>query len=279
MALRLTALFTVLLFFASGLACSMLPLKRPLTWSLTLEIDAPASTREAVLAQTVNVIEKRLDALGISSFQVKAEGPPATGRILVSLPDVSDRERVKRLITAGGRLELTHVISPPSPAPLQIYNTREEAITSLGGAVPANRRVLPYAERDEPTGSDIKTSADSQKPKKWVVVESPAIVDGSNLRNAEALQSRGGDDYEIVFSLNAAGAEKFGNWTGANINEYLGVVLNDEVKSLAFIRSQISDSGEINGRFTKESAEDLAQVLKSGALPAPVRIVGERDGK
>ncbi|HLE63119.1 MAG TPA: protein translocase subunit SecD, partial [Pyrinomonadaceae bacterium] len=73
-----------------------------------------------------------------------------------------------------------------------------------------------------------------------------------------------------------AGADKFGKWTGANINEYMGVVLNGEVKSIAYIKSQIFDTGEISGRFTKQSAEDLALTLRSGALPAPIEYQEER---
>src|SRR4029079_10445759 len=116
------------------------------------------------------------------------------------------------------------------------------------------------------------------KPKQWVVVEMPAIIDGSELRNANAIPTQGGrsDDYEINFALKKAGAEKFGAWTGAHINDYMGVVLNGEVKSIAFIKSQIFDSGEISGRFTKESAEDLALTLRSGALPAPIEYLEER---
>jgi preprotein translocase subunit SecD len=106
------------------------------------------------------------------------------------------------------------------------------------------------------------------------VVESPPIVNGSDLRTASAARSDG-EDYQIQFSLNKAGAAKFGAWTGANINEYLGVVLNDEVKSIAYIKSQISDQGVISGRFTRQSAEDLALVLRSGALPVPLKFVEE----
>ena len=148
--------------------------------------------------------------------------------------------------------------------------TKEDAVAALdsGGTIPANRRVLPYSEREE-------LGNGSQKTAKWVVVESPAIVDGSELRNASATSGMSGDDYSIQFSLKKSGAAKFGAWTGANINEYLGVILNDEVKSIAFIKSQISDQGEISGRFTKQSAEDLALVLKTGALPAPVKLVAE----
>jgi preprotein translocase subunit SecD len=98
------------------------------------------------------------------------------------------------------------------------------------------------------------------------------------LRNASAVPSQGGgaDDYEINFSLKRAGADKFGAWTGAHINEYMGVVLNGEVKSIAYIKSQIYDSGQITGRFTKQSAEDLALTLRSGALPAPIEYLEER---
>jgi preprotein translocase subunit SecD len=79
--------------------------------------------------------------------------------------------------------------------------------------------------------------------------------------------------------LNKSGADKFGAWTAANINEYIAVVLNDEVKSIAYIKSQITDQGEISGRFTKQSAEDLALVLRTGALPAEVKLTSETTDK
>ena len=182
-----------------------------------------------------------------------------------------DAERLKQLIVASGKLELTHVVSPPSPAPAQTYSTKEAAVASfVGGVIPENRRVLPYVDRDSVSGSQ------DPNPRKWIVVEAPAIVTGGELRNANAARSSyGGDDYQIQFSLNKTGADKFGAWTAANINEYLGVVLNDEVKSIAYIKSQISDQGEITGRFTKQSAEDLALILRAGALPAPVKLVSE----
>ena len=83
-----------------------------------------------------------------------------------------------------------------------------------------------------------------------------------------AVRSQGGDDvYTILFSLKPTGAEKFGEWTASHINEYMAVVFNDEVKSVAYIKSQITDSGEIAGHFTRQAAEDVALLLRSGALP------------
>ena len=269
---RIITRFAILLLFPLGLACSFLRPKPPLTWHMTLEVDAVASDRDAAVQQLIRVTERRLNLVGVSNFVVQAQGRPANGRLRVSLPDVPDRERLKKLITAIGRLQLTAVISPASPAPAQTYRTKEEAIASLGGTVPANRRVLPYVERAElATGGD--------RSERWVVVEFPPIVDGSDLRNATAFPSRAGEDYQIAFALTPTGAEKIGSWTGSHINDYLGVVLNDEVKSIAYIKGQISDQGQISGRFTKESAEDLAQVLNSGALPAAVKIVEEGSDK
>jgi protein-export membrane protein SecD len=242
--------------------------KSPLRWHLTLELDQAAPDREAAMKQTVKVLEKRLDAYGVSNFEVLPQGD---GRIVLNLPATADPERLKQLITQGGNLALVHVISPPSPQPVQTYSTKEEAIASLAGTIPQNRRVVPYLDREPASGSP------DQKPAKWVVVEWPAIIDGNDLRDARAARStyRSDDNYDIQFSLNKTGSEKFGNWTGANINNYLGIVLNDQVKSIAYIKSQIFDSGEISGRFTKQSAEDLALVLRTGALPAAVTLVSE----
>ena len=269
---RSIAAIAILLLVPVGLACSHIPGNRPLTWHLLLETDATAPDRDAVVRQTASVTERRLDALGVHNFTILPQGTPLNGRILVTLPEVADRERLKNVITARGRLELTAVVGPASPSPVQTFKTREDAVASLGGSVPANRRVLPYVEANE-SGTGQQTAIASG-PQKWLVLQAPAIVDGGNLRNAVAFPSRTGAlDYQISFSLTTSGAEKFGAWTGAHINDYIGIVLNDEVKSVAFIKSQMTDQGEISGRFTKQSAEDLALILRSGALPAPVKII------
>ncbi|HAF12638.1 MAG TPA: protein translocase subunit SecD [Blastocatellia bacterium] len=245
------------------------------TW--TLPAAAQNKLAEQATEQAQRIIESRLDAVGVAEPLVQRHGSQSAHQILVQMPGITDPERVKQLLKAESKLELVHVVSPPSPAPIQTYNTEEEAKASLGATVPTNRRVWPYSERNEPTAASQNTADQGPKQKKWVVVESPAVVDGSELRNASATQSRAGaDDYQIAFALKPAGADKFGAWTGANINEYMGVVLNDEVKSIAFIKSQIHDQGEISGKFTKQSADDLALTLRSGALPAPIEYQEER---
>jgi preprotein translocase subunit SecD len=246
-----------------------------MTWSLTAA--AQRTLADDATNQALKIIESRINTLGVAEPTLQTHGAQNSHQVLLQMPGVQDPEHVKQLLRSESRLELVHVVSPPNPSPSQTYATKEEAIASLnsGGTIPANRRVLPYIERMELTSGQDQNQ---QKPTKWVVVESPAIIDGSELRNASAIQSRGGgaEDYEIQFSLKKAGADKFGAWTGANINEYMGVVLNDEVKSIAFIKSQIFDQGEITGCFTKQSADDLALTLRSGALPAPIEYLEER---
>jgi preprotein translocase subunit SecD len=244
-----------------------------LTWSLPKTIQS-ALAQQAV-DQALKIIETRINAVGVTEPTLQTHGAVGSDQILLQMPGIQDPERVKQLIGSESRLELVHVVSDPNPQPIKTYPTEAEAIQSLGGTAPPNRRVLPYADRNEPTAAGGQTP-EQNKPKSWVVVEVPAVVDGSELRSAQAVTRGGADDYQIQFSLKPSGAEKFGTWTAANINQYMGVVLNDEIKSIAFIKSQITDSGEISGHFTKASADDLALTLRSGALPARIEYQEER---
>ena len=244
-------------------------------WSLSST--AQRQLADDATQQALKIIDSRIDALGVAEHTLQTHGAQSSHQLLLQMPGEQNPERVKSLLKGESRLELVHVISPPSPAPSQTYDTREDAIASLnaGGSIPANRKVLPYQERMELSDAE---DSNQQKPTKWVVVETPAIITGNEMRNASAVQAPGGNssDYQIQFGLKKAGAEKFGSWTGSHINEYMGVVLNDEVKSIAYIKSRIDDQGEISGRFTRQSAEDLALTLRSGALPAPIEYLEER---
>lgn len=246
-----------------------------ISWSLPLQMQ-DVMKRQAV-DQALKIIDSRINAFGVKEPTLQKYGAESSGQILLQMPGVDDPERIKNLVGADSKLELMKVVGPGSPAPPTTYNTEAEAKQSLGGNVPANRRIMTYRERDEPTSSANKAADNNKTPPKFVVVEYPAVVDGSELRDAAAVSRTGSEsDYQISFSFKPAGAQKFGEWTGKNINNYMGVALNGEIKSIAYIKSQIFDSGEISGKFTKTSAEDLALTLKSGALPAKIEYQEER---
>nr|HQU82683.1 protein translocase subunit SecD [Pyrinomonadaceae bacterium] len=243
-----------------------------IVWSLPGNIQT--TLKNQAVEQALKIIESRINAFGVKEPTLQRHGAESSGQILLQMPGVDDPERVKKLIGAESNLALMKIVSPPSPSPVQTYPTEEAARQSLGGTVPSNRKILPYAERD---AAPTNQQNPAEKPKQFVVVESPAVVDGSELRDAAAVSRTGNDsDYQITFSFKPAGAQKFGDWTGKNINNYMAVVLNNEVKSAAYIKSQIFDSGEISGRFTKGTADDLALTLKSGALPAKIEYQEER---
>ncbi|MGZ8844026.1 MAG: protein translocase subunit SecD [Pyrinomonadaceae bacterium] len=245
-----------------------------MTWSLNGATQRTLA--ESATDQALKIIDSRINAVGVAEPTLQRHGGQNSHQILLQMPGIQDPEHVKQLLVGESHLELVHVISPPNPAPHQTYFTKEEAMASLnsGGKVPANRRILPFTERADLASTEA--NANAPKPTKYVVVESPAIIDGIELRTATATQTAGSDKYQIAFSLKKTGADKFGAWTGANINEYMGVSLNNEVKSIAFIKSQIYDQGEISGNFTKEQGDDLALTLRSGALPAPIEYQEER---
>lgn len=242
-------------------------------WSLPKQ--AQARLKDQATDQAYKIIESRINAYGVKEPTLQRQGASDSGQILLQMPGVENPERVKELVKGESKLELMKIVSPPNPQPVQTYPTKEAALQTIGGKESVTRKVLPYAERDEPAAG-AQPSAD-KKPSQFVVVENPAVVDGNELRDAAAVQGKGGgSEYQISFSFKPAGAQKFGDWTGKNIGNYMAVVLNGEVKSAAFIKSQIFDSGEISGRFTKSTADDLALTLKSGALPAAIEYQEER---
>ncbi len=242
-----------------------------MVWSMS-------GTAQRVLAdeatnQAMTIIDRRINALGVTEPTLQTHGAQSAHQILLQMPGVSDPERVKEILKGQSRLELVHVIGPPNPSPAATYPTREAAIQSLGGTIPANRAVLPFKEKSDPAKSETQPP-----PVQYVVVEVPAIITGDQLSRATAGQSQGGgiNDWEINFTLKRTGAERFGAWTTANVGNYMGVVLNNEVSSVAFIKSPIYESGQITGRFSQAQAEDLALTLRSGALPAPIEYLEER---
>src|ERR1043165_481691 len=161
-----------------------------LVWALTGSMQNQLA--DNATEQALKIIETRINTLGVTEPTLQRHGAQSSHQILLQMPGITDPEHVKQLLKAQSRLELVHVVSAQSPPPAHTYSTREEAVTSLnsGGNIPANRKVLPYTERAELNAD--QNNAAAPKPTKWVVVESPAIIDGSELRNANAVQPAGG---------------------------------------------------------------------------------------
>lgn len=236
---------------------------------------AKALLAEQAVQQAKQIVDTRINAVGVAEPNLTEHGAKGSHQLLLQMPGERDPQRIKDLLGKQSRLELVHVISPSGM--LQQYPTREEAEATLAGLPPterAKRRVLPYVERDQPAAEGEQAP---QKDPTYVVVEVPFVIEGADLSDARAERGEaGGDVYQIGFNLKPRGAEKFGRWTGTNVGNYMGVVLDDSVKSIATIQSQITDSGRITGSFSKEQADDLALTLRSGALPAQIKYLEDR---
>lgn len=255
----LTALVIILL---AGFTCSGQHPKPETTWYVVLQIETADATAQKVTEQTIAGIKKRLEALGVSGDVVPQSGL-TSAQIRVSMADVADRERVKRLLTtAFARLEVRAVVSPPLPASVQTYQTLKEAKAALG----ASGEVVPY----ENAYAGPETLARS-----FIIVEKTPIFSGRDLLNAEAQPLTASSDYSIALTLNQDGAQRMDAWTGSHLNNFIAVVLNGTARSVAFIKSQFSSPAEIEGRFSKAEAEDLSLLLRSGDLPASLRIIEE----
>lgn len=224
-----------------------------------VRLEGEPSNRSDLTDGAIRVIERKIDAVGLDG-EVAAV-PGKHGEIEVKIYGSNDLQVLRRFLFITHRLELKKAVSPPFPSPLQQYPTKEAAEKNLT----TDQEVLKLADSDY-GGSTPQ----------FVIVEKMSIITGEGIRDAHAVSRTDlEDDYQISFSLNKEGAAKFGEWTGRNIGNYLAVVLNGEVQSAAYIRGQIFDSGQIDGRFTKASAEEIALSLRSGYFPSSLTIVSE----
>lgn len=233
----------------------------PATVTFNLNNSAADLFRREATEQAKTIIEQRIDAFGVAEPTIQLHGRTEDHQILVQMPGVDNPERVKELIKGEARLELKAVVPPGT-----LYPTRDEAIASLGGSIPSDREILPYNENRSDGGSFNG----------FHVVEKTPVITGADLRDARGVPGQSGPGYRVAFSLKPGADERFGQWTEQNIGNLLAVVLNEQIKTAPSIRSRISDSGEITGNFTKQEAEDLGLVLRSGALPAKVVYLEER---
>lgn len=233
---------------------------------LVVGVKAEGAQLEQSISQTMAVMQKRCERLNVRC-KLQKQGADKAGQIMLRISNPPDPERIKSVLFSEG-MELRAVVSPPGPAPLQSYATKEEATAAAG----ADKDVLIYLER---AGADAATN-----PQKFVVVERTPIVTGQDIIDAKAVvddlaSDPGRELYGVTFGLNPSGAERFGKWTGSHIDNYLAVVLNKQVLSVAMVKGQIFDKGQISGRFTKQQAEDTAIILMSGNLPAGVLALEE----
>ncbi len=248
-----------LLAFMGSDAWDVSSSSNPAKITFTLNTRTADFFRKEATQQAKNIIEQRINNFGVAEPTVQEYGNEKNHQILVQMPGVDNPERVKELIKGESRLDIRAV----APAPK--FDTEEQAKASP--EFNQDREVLPYKER----------RADGTSEAGYYIVDKAPVVSGNEVREARGQQNQQGmGGYSVNFSLKPSGAEKFGTWTENNIGKYLAVVLNGEIKSVAVVKSKITDSGQIEGSFTREQAEDLGLTLRSGALPAKIVYLEER---
>jgi len=225
---------------------------------LTMSPTAAAAIRDQTMAQSEETIRRRIDALGLTEPFVAPYGQ-GDNEIIVELPGEGDPNRAKAVIQAGGQLELRRV-GDPNP-----YPSEAAALAQHGGVLPPNSELLP------------SKTADASGQASWYLVDRLPVITGRDLRSANALPSTDNPgSYEVAFTLSTEAARRFGPFTEQNIGRPMAIVLDHKVESAPVIQSRIEDSGRITGRFGQQEANDLALVLRAGALPASIRYLEER---
>ena len=234
------------------------------SYLLTLRPSAISTIQETTMTQSLETIERRVNALGLTEPTIQQHGTKEN-EILVQLPGEADPEAAKRVIQAGGQLELKLVLDPTP------YPSESAAMAQKGGVLPAGSELL--MERPE---SRVRQSP-TDTGESWYLVSRTPVVTGRDLRSAtENRNTEMPGQWQINFVLSNEAAKRFGPFTEQNKGRQMAIVLEHQVYSAPVIQSRIEDQGRIDGNFSQEAAHELALVLRAGALPASIKYLEER---
>lgn len=226
-------------------------IKNELNYTIDLEEEEVARTKDLAVAQAVETIRNRLDQFGLAEPNVVRQG--ATD-IVVQLPGIktqADEKAARELISKPANLELMAVDEERAD---QVYTMSAGTASEYGDVI----------------------LEDSKNPEiKYLVKEIP-ILNGSQVIDAQVAFDQGNQPI-ISFTLNSSGARIFGDFTSKSVGKRLAVVLDGKVYSAPNIRERIGGgSGQISGGFTVIEAGNVAIALRSGALPASVDLLEKR---
>jgi preprotein translocase subunit SecD len=228
------------------------------SYALKLPANAINTIRKDAVEQSLVTIRRRVDDMGLTEPDIREHGR-GENEILVQLPGVDDPARVKDMIQSTAMLSIQPVADAnPYPSP-------EAAMGAKGGVLPEGSVILKNVDSDG--------SADASD--RWYILSKTPVITGRDLRSARVGADENGRP-DVGFTIKADGAARFGHYTEQNVNNYMAVVMDNKIYTVAQIQSRITDSGRITGRFSQQRAQDLALVLRSGALPASVIFNEER---
>ncbi len=204
-------------------------------------------TRQQVLDQSIEVVRRRIDALGTKEPDITRAGED---RILVQVPGLQDPSQLKAIL--GKTAKMT-------------FQLVDEQANPQAQVAPIGDEILPLQSRNK------------NVPPEKIVVERRVLVSGDRLTDAtQGFDSQTGSP-EVDFRLDSVGAKQFGDVTTQHVGHRFAIVLDKQVITAPVIENPIlGGSGRITGAGTAEDANNLAILLRAGALPAPLQIIEER---
>ncbi len=201
--------------------------------------------RQAI-EQSIQIVERRVNELGTVEPLIQRQG---TDRILLQVPGLGDPSRLIELVGKTAKMDFRMVDTTVSPD------------QAAAGRLPPDSELLPSTEPGHPP----------------YVVKKQVLVSGGDLTDAQPGFDQRSSEPIVSFRFNTSGARKFSQATSENVGQPFAIVLDNKVISAPVIREPITGgSGQISGSFTVQAANDLAILLRAGALPAPLTVIEQR---
>jgi protein-export membrane protein SecD len=210
--------------------------------SITEQASALTQTATHAVEQSIEIVRRRIDDTGVVDPQITRQGDD---RIVVELPGIEDPNKIKDLLGKTAKMTF-HLV---------------DANWIQGAPAPPGEEIIPS----------------QSNPAQKIAIYKHVDVDGADLTDARAGTNSQTGDWVVNFTFNSLGARRFAEVSRDNVGKQFAVVLDNQWITDPVIQEAITTGrGQISGHFTAESANQLAILLRAGALPAPLTVVEER---
>lgn len=219
--------------------------------TMVMDEQTELERQRSAIQQSIEIVRRRIDETGVREPTIQRQGDD---RILVQLPGIDDPERVKRLLGKTAKMSF------------HLVDTENSLTDAMAGRVPPGSRLMESIDEVDASG----------QPRRYLI-RKRVMVSGETLIDSQPSFDQRTNQPVVTFRFDTRGAKKFGDVTAKNVNRPFAIVLDGKIISAPVIREAIlGGSGQISGSFSVQGAQDLALLLRAGALPAPLTILEER---
>lgn len=233
--------------------------------------DNRAEVKKEAMANAIDNLSSRIDRFGLTSPVIRQQGED---RIYIEIPGAAQADAINTLIMGKGILNF-RLVDNEATNTFKAYYAQHPATTFNATGDLMDASIIP--EDCEVFGVYTKDEYGLDERYDWLVVKKEIALDGQHVKSAQVTNDEFTNQPEVVFNLDAEGAQIFAEFTGAHVGDNLAIVSDNKVKSNARIQTAITGgSVSLSGGFSYDEAENIRKVLQTAWLNVPLEVESQQ---